>query len=63
MEKASLVAKYFWKNEKLGHLREVGVNGFVDGVEKEKRGVWIVSHLYESASNIHCTNLSFFCLI
>ena len=52
MEKASLVAKYFWKNEKLGHLREVGVIGFVDAVQKENCGVWIVLHLYESASNI-----------
>ena len=36
---------------RFGHLREVGVSGFVDAVEKEERGVWVVLHLYEPASN------------
>jgi len=31
-----------------GHLREVGRAGFVAAVENEKRGVWVVIHLYES---------------
>ena len=32
---------------KFGHLREVGVKGFVEAVEKEERGVWVVVHLYD----------------
>lgn len=33
-----------------GHLREVGVHGFVSAVEQEERGVWVIVHLYEPAS-------------
>jgi hypothetical protein len=36
------------KEGKFGHLREVGVKGFVGAVEKEERGVWVVVHIYES---------------
>lgn len=36
------------KEGRFGHLREVGVKGFVSAVEKEERGVWVVVHLYES---------------
>ncbi|KII86196.1 hypothetical protein PLICRDRAFT_55935 [Plicaturopsis crispa FD-325 SS-3] len=32
---------------KFGHLREVGVKGFVSAVEEEERGVWVVVHLYD----------------
>ncbi|KLO18317.1 hypothetical protein SCHPADRAFT_845375, partial [Schizopora paradoxa] len=32
---------------RFGHLREVGMAGFVGAVEKEARGVWVVVHLYE----------------
>ena len=35
---------------KFGHLREVGVKGFLGAVEKEERDVWVVVHLYDSAS-------------
>lgn len=35
---------------KFGHLREVGVKGFLAAVEKEERGVWVVVHLYDSVS-------------
>lgn len=35
------------KDGRFGHLREVGVKGFVSAVEKEDRGVWVVVHLYE----------------
>jgi hypothetical protein len=38
------------KKGKFGHLREVGVQGFVASVEKEDRGTWVVVHLYESVS-------------
>ena len=41
------------KEGRFGHLREVGVSGFVDAVEKEERGVWVVLHLYEPVSCIH----------
>ena len=41
------------KEGRFGHLREVGVSGFVDAVEKEERGVWVVLHLYEPVSGIH----------
>ncbi|TFK42302.1 thioredoxin-like protein [Crucibulum laeve] len=32
---------------RFGHLREVGVKGFLSAVEEEDRGVWVVIHLYE----------------
>lgn len=32
---------------KFGHLREVGMKGYLGAVEKEERGVWVVVHLYE----------------
>lgn len=35
---------------RFGHLREVGIKGFVTAVEKEERGVWVVVHLYDSVS-------------
>jgi len=34
---------------RFGHLREVGMRGFVDAVEKEERGIWVVVHLYDSS--------------
>lgn len=40
------------KDGRFGHLREVGVQGFVDAVEREERGVWVIVHLYEPVSNI-----------
>ena len=41
------------KEGRFEHLREVSVSGFVDAVEKEERGVWVVLHLYEPVSGIH----------
>ncbi|KAF7967359.1 hypothetical protein HWV62_34639 [Athelia sp. TMB] len=35
------------KDGRFGHLREVGVHGFVDAVEREERNTWVVVHLYE----------------
>lgn len=35
------------KDGRFGHLREVGMHGFVDAVEREERNVWVVIHLYE----------------
>jgi hypothetical protein len=32
---------------RFGHLREVGLKGFVAAVEGEERGVWVVIHLYD----------------
>ncbi|KAF7321754.1 Phosducin domain-containing protein [Mycena kentingensis (nom. inval.)] len=32
---------------RFGHLREVGVKGFLPAVEGETKGTWIVVHLYE----------------
>ncbi|KAG5645068.1 hypothetical protein DXG03_007158 [Asterophora parasitica] len=37
------------KEGRFGHLREVGAKGFLNGVEKEERGVWVVVHLYDSS--------------
>jgi len=37
------------RNAKFGHLREVGLAGFVGAVEKEEPGVWVVLHLYEAS--------------
>ncbi|ESK91951.1 phosducin-like protein [Moniliophthora roreri MCA 2997] len=35
------------RENKFGHLREVGVHNFVAAVEKEEKGIWVVVHLYE----------------
>jgi hypothetical protein len=35
---------------RFGHLREVGLQGFLNAVEKEDRGVWVVVHLYDPVS-------------
>jgi hypothetical protein len=35
-----------------GHLREVGLKGFVAAVEKEEKGIWVVVHLYDSVSQL-----------
>ncbi|KAF8077753.1 thioredoxin-like protein [Lyophyllum atratum] len=37
------------KEGRFGHLREVGANGFLKGVEQEDRGIWVVVHLYDSS--------------
>ncbi|KAJ7596079.1 hypothetical protein C8J56DRAFT_923996 [Mycena floridula] len=37
------------RQARFGHLREVGVHGFVNAVEKEDRGIWVLVHLYESS--------------
>lgn len=41
---------------KFGHLREVGLNGFLSAVEKEDKSVWVVVHLYESVSDLYFPN-------
>jgi hypothetical protein len=42
---------------KFGHLREVGVGGFLSAVENEDRGVWVVVHLYHAVSHVHFSQL------
>lgn len=37
------------KEGRFGHLRQVGVEGFVSGVEEE-RGVWVIVHLYDQVT-------------
>ena len=32
---------------KFGHLREVGLKGFLGAVENEDKSVWVVVHLYD----------------
>ncbi|KAG6854695.1 hypothetical protein C0991_002406 [Blastosporella zonata] len=34
---------------RFGHLREVGAKGFLNGVENEEKGIWVVLHLYDSS--------------
>ncbi|QRV78333.1 phosducin-like protein [Ceratobasidium sp. AG-Ba] len=34
-------------NAGFGHLREIGVHGFVEAVESEKPQTWVVIHIYE----------------
>lgn len=51
------------KEGRFGHLREVGVKGFLTAVEKEDRGVWIVVHLYDPvcvAFNQYTTLINYF---
>lgn len=35
---------------KPGHLREVGMSNFVNAIEEEERGVWVVVHIYDRVS-------------
>lgn len=37
---------------KFGHLREVGLKGFLGAVENEDKSVWVVVHLYDPVSGI-----------
>jgi hypothetical protein len=43
---------------KFGHLREIGLKGFLGAVENEDKSVWVVVHLYDPVSAIspsqHC---------
>lgn len=38
------------KEGRFGHLREVGLKGFLNAVEKEERGIWVVVHLFDPVS-------------
>lgn len=38
---------------KFGHLREVGLNGFLSALEKEDESVWVVVHLYDPVSDFY----------
>ena len=38
---------------KFGHLREVGLKGFLGAVENEDKSVWVIVHLYDSVSGIY----------
>ena len=44
---AARLDKWGTPRGRFGHLREVGMRGFVDAVEKEA-GVWVAVHLYDS---------------
>jgi len=50
MEKAKERRDVFGQKRegRFGHLREVGLKGFLGAVEKEETGVWVVVHLYDS---------------
>ena len=37
---------------RFGHLREVGVQGYVQAVEGEERNIWVVVHIYDPVSTI-----------
>ncbi|KAG6844916.1 hypothetical protein H0H87_002400 [Tephrocybe sp. NHM501043] len=37
------------RDGRFGHLREVGAKGFLNGVENEEKGIWVVVHLYDSS--------------
>jgi len=45
---------------RFGHLREVGLRGFVAAVEKEEKGIWVVVHLYDSVSYSNCFSARLF---
>ena len=49
------------KDTRFGHLREVGLQGFVDAVEQEEKGTWVVVHLYEPVSVLP-SHLCYICL-
>lgn len=37
---------------RFGHLREVGMKGFLSAVEDEQPGTWVIVHLYHPVSKI-----------
>lgn len=37
---------------RFGHLREVGVRGYVQAVESEERNIWVVVHIYDPVSGV-----------
>lgn len=37
---------------RFGHLREVGVRGYVQAVEGEERNIWVVVHIYDPVSGL-----------
>jgi len=39
------------KQGRFGHLREIGVKNFLNAVEKEERGIWVVVHLFDPVSS------------
>lgn len=41
----------FSNKGRFGHLREVGVRGFVHAVEEEDRRTWVVVHIYDPVSS------------
>jgi hypothetical protein len=41
-------APWHKRHGKFGHLREVGLKGFLSAIEKEEKSVWVVVHLYDS---------------
>ena len=43
---------------KFGHLREVGLKGYLSAVEKEQTGTWVVVHLYDPVSPLIHDQLS-----
>ena len=60
MERANLGVKTFLEEReepitrqrgRFGHLREVGLSGFVPAVE-EDRNVWVVVHIYDPVSAV-----------
>ena len=50
---------------KFGHLREVGLAGYVQAVENEDRQVWVVVHIYDPVSLVFVELFAFadFCVV
>lgn len=57
--------KYTRARGKFGHLREVGLAGYVQAVENEDRQVWVVVHIYDPVSLVDLTSFAFadFCVV
>lgn len=39
------------REERFGHLREVGLGGFLPAVEQAEKNVWVVVHIFEPVSS------------
>ena len=52
LAKQNIEARKTHRFGRFGHLREVGSSGFVQAVEGEARGTWVVVHIYDEVRSV-----------
>lgn len=50
--------RMFEKAGRFGHLREVGVGGFIEAIDSEDPKTWVVIHIYDPASTFYLCELN-----